>query len=173
MKYYIITLLAIVFNTSSEAQNLYLGYGQTNYRSSTPIYNVNTFQVFGDFKTSPMLIGVEISNGETSLFNTEDNWHNFSTVIGVNAVNIREVGTSFSFFTSNNAQSVRGKLQAIDIGLGTSIQFKLINQIHFRAAYSLSAWRVSRGLDNRYITDAFSRFDSYSLSAILKFTQND
>lgn len=171
MKKYITILLFGVFSLSLSAQNIWLGIGETTYRSNIPIRNVNTFIVLGDFDNG-FLVGAEISNGETAMLGPVERYNDFKMLAGYRLINIKEVGTSVTFLTSNNIQSVRGKLTAIDFGLGASLRFKIINQIHARMGYSLSALRISKGLDNEYSNDAFSRYDSYSLGILLKLTQN-
>lgn len=168
----LIIIISILFSINLSAQDIWIGIGEKTYRSNILISDVTTFFATGGFDNNPFIIGMEFASGNTSRFGLKRQWNNFSMIGGVRAIEFRNEGTEWSVLSMLDTESIDGKFTAMDLGLGTSLTFKIINQIHFKGVYQMSALRYSRNTSNEWSRSAFSGFNSYSLGLVLKLTQN-
>lgn len=168
-------ILCLVFITlgifQSYSQDLYFGYGVGAYKSGIPIEDVRSIHVLGHMDESPIIVGANISTGNSYEFNNEYDWQSFRFFAGSRIIEFPKVGTHLSLMFSSDMQSLDGKFHAVDNGFGANLSFKVVSQLYFNMNYYKSFHRYSRDLTETYKHEFFSYYDHYTLGVLLKFTQ--
>lgn len=155
--------------TNIVSQEIYIGYGFTDYKPEIPIEDVRSIQVIGHIDKSTMIVGAHISTGNSYQFATKNDWQSFRFLGGSRIMEFPKVGTHLSLLVVSDLQSINQKLHAVDNGFSANLKFRLINQLYFNLNYYKSVYRYSRDINNVYSSEFFSNYDHYTLSILLKF----